>query len=194
MLALNLQAGEIRGFIVDPEHLNYDAQRPDAAIVSVLPGGVTLEKLLQQNPQYAFDLYQLAGRDLIAIYNPILPADQVILTTIAKAWELKEDPFERFVQLPVPPEELPTGCEATHTCPPPPCVHNCGPIVPPLCEYDCHPPVCLHDCHPEILPPICVHNCEPPVVPPGHDVPEPTTFILVVSGCTAATLIRKRKK
>lgn len=126
--------------------------------------GITLQELLKQNPQnlFAFTAQTNSGpRNLIG-YFPFAPWEDPTWTTPRVEWIPKDEPnFERFVPPVIPP-----------VVPPPVCTHNCGPIPP------VQPPNCVIDgtCHP--------HH-------PGHEVPEPTTFVLIGSGCIAMALFRK---
>ncbi len=165
VLALSLRAGPI-GLVKPGQHPNYTVQLPQD--LNNLTG-ITLEELLQQNPQYQFGFTSMTDtgpRNLVGYFDPVLPATWVIWTT-PNLWQPpKEEPnFERLIP-------SPTGCEVTGTCPPPP---------PPGCEvtHSCPPPVCVYDCH---------HP-----VPPPTEVPEPNVFIFVSMGLILICLRQPQK-
>lgn len=168
VLACSLQAGTI-GFVEPGQHPNYSVQLPPELNNFT---GISLGELLTQNPQNSFAFTNMTDsgpRDLIGYFDPVLPGLQVIWTTLAVEWKRSEPEPSALIILPPP------GCEVTHTCPPigppvvPPCLYNCGPIVPPICEHDCHPPTCLENCNP-VTPPV-----HPPHEPPPAEVPEPAS-------------------
>lgn len=176
-LALSLQAGTI-GLVEPGENPNYDVQIPGAMFINLAPA-VPLEVLLGENPQYYFAFWRNeSGAELFAYFDPVLPSTQVIVTTQATPWLLRDEPnFERFAPpIVVPPVE------------PPPCTHNCSPVVPPV-----HPPSSCVDngtCHL----PVCLLDCGPAHPPPGSDVPEPSTFLTLTAGAVLIALHRLRKK